>query len=197
MQGSGDKIGQNGKFAKFSCRENFMFYSTLTHQIPTNQWWARTWVWKLGLLPATICQIVLLCLLLPGPRATCCSFHWLIQCLDIFVEGVNVKPGTRVTSCFAEPNTNQVALSLDSGEQVLFHVTFLRPIFPKASEYYVISLQTANLWFCRIRKRTSFSCFVTVPPKPKATKQPGQACDPFPPPPHCYCPRSTGSNITV
>ncbi len=29
MQGLGAKIGQDGKFAKFSCRENFMFYSTL------------------------------------------------------------------------------------------------------------------------------------------------------------------------
>ncbi len=26
-QGLGAKIGQNGKFAKFSCRENFMLYS--------------------------------------------------------------------------------------------------------------------------------------------------------------------------
>ncbi len=29
MQGLDAKIGQNGKFAKFSCRENFMFYSRL------------------------------------------------------------------------------------------------------------------------------------------------------------------------
>ena len=27
MQGLGDKVGQNGKFAKFSCCGNFMFYS--------------------------------------------------------------------------------------------------------------------------------------------------------------------------
>ncbi len=28
MQGLGAKIDQNGNFAKFSCCENFMFYST-------------------------------------------------------------------------------------------------------------------------------------------------------------------------
>ena len=42
-----------------------------------------------------------------------------IEWLGIFFsEGVNVKPGTKVTNCFAEPDTNQVVLTLDSGEQV-------------------------------------------------------------------------------